>query len=101
MKVTFTQKEFDKYRSFQDRMAKEFGETVYAGTNNAVVLVEYSPQLVEMLRPYPTVNQFEYELLQLSCKDCKKNRMYLSVPGEETFVCEDCLVKRKKSGMSK
>jgi hypothetical protein len=45
MKVTFTQKEFDKLRTFQDRMAKEFGDTAYVGTNNAVVLVEYSPTI--------------------------------------------------------
>ena len=53
MKVTFTQREFDKLRTFQDRMAKEFGDTAYVGTNYATVLVEYSPQLVEMLRPFP------------------------------------------------
>ena len=79
-------------------MNKEFGETAYVGTNNAVVLVEYSPQLTEMLRPFAKVNQFEYELLQLSCEDCKVKRMYLSVPGEVTFVCEDCVGKRKKKG---
>jgi len=98
MKLTFTQNEFDKLRTFQNRMAKEFGDNAYVGTNNAVVLVEYSSQLTEMLRPLAKVNQFEYELLQLSCQDCDKKRMYLSVPGETTFVCEDCIGKRKKSG---
>ena len=101
MNLTFTSKEFDKLRSFQDRMSKEFGDTAYVGTNNACILVEYSPQLTEMLRPLAKVNQFVYELLQLSCQDCKKNRMYLSIPGETTFVCEDCLVKRKKKGAQK
>jgi hypothetical protein len=95
MKVTFTQKDFDKLRSFQDRMAKEFGETAYVGTNYATVLVEYSPQLTSMLRPFQSVNQFEYELSQLSCEDCKKNRMFLCVPGETKFLCEDCASKRK------
>jgi len=98
MQLTFTQKEFDKLRSFQDRMAKEFGDTAYVGTNNAVILVEYSPQLTEMLRPMSKVNQFTYELLQLSCQDCKKSRMYLCVPGETTFLCEDCITRRKKKG---
>jgi hypothetical protein len=82
-------------------MNKEFGDTAYVGTNNAVVLVEYSPQLVEMLRPLSKVNQFEYELTQLLCQDCKKPRVYLSVPGETTYVCEDCLVRRKKKGQQK
>ena len=98
MKLTFTQKEFDKLRSFQDRLAKEFGDTVYVGTNNTTILVEYSPQLTEMLRPLSTLKQYDYELLQLSCQDCHKKRVYLSVPGETDFVCEDCLVKRKKKG---
>jgi len=101
MNLTFTQKEFDKLRSFQDRMSKEFGDTAYVGTNNAVVLVEYSPQLVEMLRPMAKVNQFTYELAQLSCQDCNKKRMYLAVPGETAYVCEDCVVRRKKSGVPK
>ncbi len=101
MKFTFTPKEFDKFRSFQDRMAKEFGDTVYAGTNYAMALIEYSPQLTAMLRPMPPETHFEYELAQLSCKDCKKNRMYLALPGESTFVCEDCATKRSKSGAPK
>ena len=98
MKVTFTQKEFDKLRTFQDRMAKEFGDTAYVGTNNAVVLVEYSPQLTEMLRPFSKANQFEYELSQLSCEDCNRHRMFLCVPGETKFLCEDCVGKRKSKG---
>lgn len=101
MKLTFTQAEFDKLRKFQDRMAKEFGDTVYVGTNSATVLVEYSPKLVEMLRPMATANQFDYELLQLSCEDCHKNAMFLALPGETTFVCNECLGKRKKSGVQK
>lgn len=79
-------------------MNKEFGDTAYVGTNNAVVLVEYSPQLTAMLRPMAEVKQYDYELLQLSCQDCKTKRMYLAVSGETTYVCEDCVVRRKKKG---
>ena len=98
MKLTFTENEFNKFRSFQNRLAKEFGDTVYVGTNNAIVLVEYSPQLVEMLRPLAKVNQFEYELSQLVCEDCKKKAIFLSVPEETTFVCSECSSKRKLKG---
>jgi hypothetical protein len=101
MQLTFTEKEFDKLRTFQDRLAKEFGDTAYVGTNNAVVLVEYSPQLTAMLRPYPPEKHYTYELLQLSCKDCKRKQLFLSLPGETNFVCDDCLGKRKKSGKPK
>ena len=98
MKITFTQKEFDKFRAFQDRMAKEFGDTVYVGTNYATVVLEYSPQLVEMLRPFAKVNQFEYEVSQLSCEGCKESRMFMCVPGETKFLCEGCAYKRKMKG---
>ena len=101
MNLTFTQKEFGKLRSFQDRMAKEFGDTAYVGTNNATVLVEYSPQLVAMLRPFPPTEQFDYELSQLSCQDCGRKQLFLSVPGETTYVCDNCVGKRKKSGAPK
>ena len=97
MKVTFTQRDFEKLRSFQHRMEKEFGETAYVGTDYAMVLVEYSPQLKRMLRPFVEVQQFEYELSQLSCKDCKTNRMFLCIPGETKFLCEDCAHKRNLS----
>jgi len=95
MTLTFTPKEFEKFRTFQLRLAKEFGDTAYVGTNNACVLVEYSPQLTAMLRPFPPTNQFEYELSQLSCEVCKKKALFLSVPGETTYVCNDCVSKRK------
>jgi hypothetical protein len=98
MKLTFTQKEFEKLRSFQDRMAREFGDTVYVGTNNVCILVEYSPQLTAMLRPFSPTNQFEYELSQLTCEGCKKKAMFLSIPGETTYVCNDCISKRKSKG---
>ena len=98
MTLTFTPKEFEKLRPFQDKLAKEFGDTVYVGTNSACVLVEYSPQLVAMLRPFPPANQYEYELSQLTCEVCKKKAMFLSVPGETTYVCNDCLTKRKSKG---
>ena len=95
MKLTFTQKEFDKFRSFQDRLAKEFGDTAYVGADYATVLVEYSPELKGMLRPMPKLFQDEYELSQLTCEGCKTKQLFLAVPGETTFVCNDCLGKRK------
>lgn len=101
MKLKFTQKEFEKLRNFQNRMAKEFGDTAYVGTDYATVLVEYSPQLKGMLRPMAKVFQDEYELLQLTCEGCKTNRLFLSVTGETTFVCDDCVGKRKKKSNEK
>lgn len=101
MKLTFTQAEFDKLRKFQDRLAKEFGDTAYVGTDHATVLVEFSPLLKRMLRPMPETLQFDYELSQLSCEDCGLKAMYLTLPDEKTFLCDKCGTKRKKSGEQK
>lgn len=98
MTLTFTPKEFEVLRSFQNRMSREFGDTAYVGTNSATVLVEYSPQLAQMLRPLSPLSQFEYELSQLTCEQCKKKALFLSVPGETTYVCNDCVSKRKSKG---
>jgi hypothetical protein len=54
-----------------------------------------------MLRPLSKGNQFDYELLQLSCQDCGKRQLFLSLPGETSFVCDDCVGRRKKSGIKK
>lgn len=101
MKVSFTQKEFDKLRPFQDRLAKEFGDTVYVGTNSVTILIEYSPCLAQMLRPFPTVIRYEYELKQLTCDDCKRKQMFIACPDETSYVCNDCLGRRKKKGQPK
>ena len=68
------------------------------GLDYATVVLEYSPQLVEMLRPFAKVNQFEYEVSQLSCEGCKESRMFMCVPGETKFLCEGCAYKRKMKG---
>lgn len=96
MKLTFTEKEFDVLRKFQDRLAREFGSTTYVGTDNACVLVEYSPELKTMIRPLPGDKHYEFELKQLSCRDCKKKALLLCLLTQEDFVCDDCLSKRKK-----
>ncbi len=96
MKLTFTQKEFDKFRFFQDRLTKEFGDATYIGTDNAIVMVEYSTELKSMLRPYSQLlQQFEYELSQLSCEFCKRKQMFFCIPGESQYVCDNCLSKKK------
>lgn len=33
--MLFTEKEFATFRNFQNRLAKEFGETAYVGADNA------------------------------------------------------------------
>jgi hypothetical protein len=96
--VVFTEKEFDVLRKFQNKMNAVFGESAYVGADNAVVLLEYSPTLKAMLRPFPSDERYDFQVKILSCKDCKKTALFLCLPEEETYVCNDCLGRRKKNG---
>ena len=100
MKVTFTESEFKDLRKFQNAFNKKLGSEAYVGTDYACLLVEYSPELKAMLRPYPPGQNFDYELRCLVCEDCKKSQPYLCAKDETTFVCDDCKTKRqlKKKG---
>lgn len=97
MKVVFTEAEFKDLRKFQNAFNKKLGSESYVGTDHACVLVEYSPELKAMLRPFPPAQHFEYDLRVLTCEDCKKGQPFLCAKNETTFVCNDCLSKRAKS----
>ena len=96
MKVTFTESEFKELRKFQNAFNKKLGSEAYVGTDYATLLVEYSPELKAMLRPYPASQNFEFELRCLTCEVCKKNQPFLCAKDETTYVCSDCVGKRKK-----
>ena len=96
--MVFTAKDFDKLRSFQKRMEREFGENAYVGTDNAVVVVNYSAELKAMIQPLAEQQHFEFALKVLACRDCKKREVFLCLPEQDDYVCDDCLTKRKKSG---
>lgn len=85
-------------RKFQNALAKEFGETSYVGTGHATVVLEYSPELIAMLRPFPATEHLEFVVRQLACSDCKKKQMFICLDSQTEFLCDDCAVKRKKKG---
>ena len=95
--MLFTEKDFDKFRNFQKRAEREFGENAYVGTDNVCVVVEYSPELKAMLRPVPSAKHYEFSLDILSCRDCKTKRVFLCLPEQIEYLCENCLGKRKKT----
>jgi len=96
MQVTFKPKSFDKFRGVEDVLKGRFGDTTYVGTNIMVVLVQYSPKLVAMLRPFPSEQVYEYEVRMLTCEDCPLELPFVAAKDEMTFVCDKCLDKRKK-----
>jgi len=99
--MVFTQKDFDKLRNFQKRIEQELGENTYAGTDNAVVVVNYTAELKSMMRPLAEQRHFEFALKILRCRDCKKNEVFLCLPEQDDYLCDGCLGKRKKSGEQK
>ena len=99
--VKFTEKDFKELRKFQNKMNTVFGENAYVGTDYAMVMLEYSPTLFAMLRPYTENLRYDYSVKLLSCEDCKKTKLFLATPEEETYVCDDCKLKRRNKGMQK
>jgi len=101
MQVTFKSKSFDKFRGVEDVLKGRFGDTTYVGTNSMVVLVQYSPKLVAMLRPFPQEQVFDYELKMLKCVDCPMELPFVAAKDENTFVCESCLKKQEEKKKKK
>lgn len=96
MKLTFTEKEFDVLRKFQNRMNAVFGESAYVGTDYTMVMLEYSPKLKAMIRPLAQEKVYNFEVKMLSCEKCKFTCLFLASADENTYVCSNCLGKKKK-----
>jgi len=47
------------FRGWEDQIKGLFGNESYVGTDHCVLLVEYSPKLVQLLRPFPDPNVVE------------------------------------------
>jgi len=99
--MLFTAKDFDTFRNFSKRLEKEYGANTYVGTDTATLFVEYSPELKAMLRPQPPAQHLEFDLKLLSCLDCKKNQLFLCLPAQESYLCDECSSKRKLKGIPK
>jgi hypothetical protein len=101
MKLTFEQKDFDTLRKFQNRVYKQFGENTYVGTDSLTLHVEYSPKVKATIRPLCKEWPLECEFRRLVCEDCKNGQAFLCAPDEVDYVCDECLLKRKKKGAQK
>ena len=93
MKITFTEKEFDVLRKFQNKINAIFGESAYVGTDYAIVMMDYSPKLKAMIRPLPQEKIYDFEVKMLSCENCKAMCLFLAAEDENTYRCSDCLNK--------
>jgi hypothetical protein len=99
MKVTFSQKDWDKLRTFQNTFNQKLGLQSYVGTDYATVLVEYSPALKSMLRPLSVGQElhFTFEFRSLKCEDCLQEQPFLCAENEVAgYLCNSCYVKREQ-----
>jgi len=95
--MTFTQKDFASLRNFQKRMEQEFGTTAYTGTDYATILVDYSTELKDMIRPMSGVQHLNFVLKVLGCRSCKTTKQaFLCLEEQDDFLCDTCLGKKKK-----
>lgn len=95
MKVTFTDKDWDKLRNFQNTVNQKMGLQSYVGADYVCMMVEYSPELKAMLRPFPQEKHYTFELRALKCEDCPQEQPFLCAKDETTFLCSECYNKRQ------
>jgi hypothetical protein len=94
MNVNFTEKDFSQLRKFQNKMNVVFGESAYVGTDYSTVLLEYSPALKLMVRPQVQNPQYNFEVKFLYCDGCKKSALYLALPEENNYLCDECVSRK-------
>lgn len=71
LNLKFESNDFENFRIFEKAIKRQLGSNVYVGTNSICVYFEYSNKLCEMLRPFPSGEQLEFEL-DSSCPDERK-----------------------------
>lgn len=69
--LKFDRADFENMRSFEKAVKKQLGNNVYVGTDCLSLYFPYSKELGAMLRPFPQVEQFEFDL-ESSLPDQKK-----------------------------
>jgi hypothetical protein len=71
LQLKFEEKDYENMRAFDRAVKRQLGNNVYVGTNSLCFYFEYPKELCEMLRPFPSQKQMEFEL-ESSCPDEKK-----------------------------
>lgn len=77
-----------------EEMKKLLGIRSYAETSYASVVVEYCPEFIAMLKPYPPKEILEFELKQFKCKTCKTPILMIAAECTVYDNCEECKVKK-------
>lgn len=62
LNLTFEKADFESMRAFDKAVKKQLGPNVYTGTDCLCFYFEYPQTLKAMLKPYPPVEQLEFEL---------------------------------------
>ena len=100
MTLQFRLKDFEKMQRLEAAFKRQLGNEIYASTNYAALVLNYSPKLVAMLRPFPPQNEIEVDLLEKNCEpkngkrspQCYKVSQYLAEKDEQfQWECDECL----------
>lgn len=104
MNLKFVEKDFEKMQRLEAAFRRQLGSEVYASTTYASLVLNYSPKLTSMLRPYPPQKDIEVELSLVNCcaqkhsPDCEKVRIFLKESGEvvewESEACRSAKLKK-------
>lgn len=69
MKLLLKPKDIRSIKEFEATVKSQFNERTHVQMNHCVMLVNYSKELADMLRPFPPQESGEFELQQ--CQKCK------------------------------
>jgi len=61
--LKFNKEDFENMRAFDKAVKRQLGNNVYAGTDSLCFYFEYPKELKAMLRPFPSVEQLEFDLV--------------------------------------
>jgi hypothetical protein len=62
LNLKFSKNDFDNMKSFTRAVKLQLGENTYVGSDSLCFYFDYPSSLVAMLRPFPSVEQLEFEL---------------------------------------
>jgi hypothetical protein len=104
VKLKFVKKEFEKMQKLEAAFKRQLGNSVYAGTNYASLVMDYSPKLAAMLRPFPPQDDIEVDVIEKDCEPkgkrspkCYQKAIYLAEAGEQfSWECDECVSVNKK-----
>lgn len=62
LNLKFEEEDFENMKTFEKAVKRQLGKNVYVGTNSLCFYFDYPKELVDMIRPFPSKVQLEFNL---------------------------------------